>query len=173
MIFLLFHYIIIAAKTQEKRLSIYSIVSFLCWQRLTFPGSFPPSIISDAELNFCVRYGDRWTLCSIVTNSSLRTLFAFFFPSSAILTLPSFVNWIMQKICSSPFFTYLYILFSFCFWSSPRPISINQLNMSPCLHLWPIYHIVYVGSYLHYAMGDLILRGASRLDAFSVYPVRT
>ena len=33
------------------------------------------------------------------------------------------------------------------FRSSPRPISIGQLNMLPYLHLRPIYHIVYVGSY--------------------------
>ena len=41
---------------------------------------------------------------------------------------------------------------------SPRPISIGQLNMLPCVHLRPINHIVYVGSYLHDAMGNLILR---------------
>ena len=29
------------------------------------------------------------------------------------------------------------------------------------------------GALLAYAMGNLILKGASRLDAFSVYPVRT
>ncbi len=56
------------------------------------------------------------------------------------------------------------------FWISPRPISTNQLNMLPCFHLWPIYLVVFKGSYL---LGYLILRGASRLDAFSVYPLRT
>ena len=59
------------------------------------------------------------------------------------------------------------------FWSSPRPISTAQLNMLPCLHPLPIYHIVFVGSYLLIAMGNLILKEASRLDAFSVYPFRT
>ena len=44
--------------------------------------------------------------------------------------------------------------------------------MLPCLHSVPIYLIVSKGSYC-LRMGYLILRGASRLDAFSVYPFRT
>ena len=56
--------------------------------------------------------------------------------------------------------------------SSPRSISIAQLNMLPCLHLRPINHVVYMGPY-SLRMGYLILRWASRLDAFSVYPFRT
>ena len=54
-----------------------------------------------------------------------------------------------------------------------RSISIHQLNALPHLHLEPIYLIVYKGSYFLEGMGYLILRGASRLDAFSVYPCRT
>ena len=49
-----------------------------------------------------------------------------------------------------------------------RTISTGQLNMLPCLHLRPIDEIVYLGS-----QGYLVLRGASRLDAFSGYPVRS
>jgi hypothetical protein len=56
---------------------------------------------------------------------------------------------------------------------SPRPIRIRQLNTLLCLHLGPIYLVIYKGSYSHEGMGNLILRGASRLDAFSAYPVRT
>ena len=56
---------------------------------------------------------------------------------------------------------------------SPRPISMRWLNMSPCLHLAPINLIVFEGSYSFEMMGYLILRSASRLDAFSVYPFRT
>ena len=33
-----------------------------------FPGSRPPSIVGAHELNFCVRYGNRWTLMAINTN---------------------------------------------------------------------------------------------------------
>ena len=57
-------------------------------------------------------------------------------------------------------------------WSSPRPISNSQLHTLLCFHLCPIYLVVFKGSYF-FRMGYLILRGASRLDAFSVYPVRT
>ena len=53
---------------------------------------------------------------------------------------------------------------------SPRPISIRQLHALLHFHLEPIYLILFKGSYL---LGYLILRGASRLDAFSVYPCRT
>ena len=56
-----------------------------------------------------------------------------------------------------------------CFWSSFRPISSSQLHASLHFHLCPIYLIVSKGS-LTFLPGDLILRGASRLDAFSVYP---
>ena len=53
---------------------------------------------------------------------------------------------------------------------SPRPISTRQLNALPHLHSVPINLVVFKGSYFR-RMGYLILRGASRLDAFSVYPV--
>ena len=54
---------------------------------------------------------------------------------------------------------------------SVRPISTCWLNVSPRLHLRPINLVVYKGSYRK--GGYLILRTASRLDAFSVYPNRT
>ena len=48
-----------------------------------------------------------------------------------------------------------------------RTISTGQLNALLHLHLRPIDEMVYLGS-----QGYLVLRGASRLDAFSGYPVR-
>ena len=62
-------------------------------------------------------------------------------------------------------------LFS-AFWSSPRPISNSQLHTLLYFHLCPIYLILFQGSY-SLKLGYLILGGASRLDAFSVYPFRT
>ena len=56
------------------------------------------------------------------------------------------------------------------FRSSPRPISTGQLSASPRLHSRPINHVVYMGPYSINWMGYLILRMASRLDAFSAYP---
>ena len=49
-----------------------------------------------------------------------------------------------------------------------RAISTSQLKALLLLHLWPIDVVVF-----HGPQGDLVLKGASRLDAFSGYPVRT
>ena len=55
---------------------------------------------------------------------------------------------------------------------SPRPISIGQLRTLLHFHLRPINLVVFQGSYL-LRVGDLILGSVSRLDAFSVYLIRT
>ena len=55
----------------------------------------------------------------------------------------------------------------------PRRISTGQLNPSQGLHLRPIYPVVSGTPYFLYETGYLILKSASRLDAFSGYPVRT
>ena len=57
--------------------------------------------------------------------------------------------------------------------SSPRSISIAQLNTLLHLHLRPIKLVVYERPYSFKMMGYLILRCTSRLDAFSVYHIRT
>ena len=57
--------------------------------------------------------------------------------------------------------------------SSPRSISIGQLNTLLCLHPRPIKLVVYERPYSFEMMGYLILRCTSRLDAFSVYYIRT
>ena len=49
-----------------------------------------------------------------------------------------------------------------------RAISTGQLNALLRLHLRPIDEVVYLGP-----QGYLVLRGASRLDAFSGYPFRS
>jgi hypothetical protein len=60
-----------------------------------------------------------------------------------------------------------------CVWLrriSPRPISTRQLHALPRFHPGPINLVFFQGSYI---LGNLILRRASRLDAFSAYPSRT
>src|SRR5690606_14713546 len=57
--------------------------------------------------------------------------------------------------------------------SSPRPISTGKLRALLPLHLRPIDLVIYEGSYPVDPVGDLVLGGASRLDAFSAYPGRT
>ena len=57
--------------------------------------------------------------------------------------------------------------------SSPRPISTGLLQVLPPFQIRPINLVVYQGSYSLKGMGELISRPASRLDAFSGYPIRT
>jgi hypothetical protein len=57
--------------------------------------------------------------------------------------------------------------------TSPRPISTSQLHTLPRFHFWPINPVVYWGPYPVNPVGDLILKRASRLDAFSGYHSRT
>ena len=74
-----------------------------------------------------------------------------------------------KQACSESFL--LHPAASSASWSSPHPISNSQLHVLPHFHLCPIYLVVFKGVYF-FRMGYLILRGASRLDAFSVYPFR-
>ncbi len=62
---------------------------------------------------------------------------------------------------------------SFTSRSSPRPISTAWLHALLRFHPRPIYLVVCKGSYQLLAVGIFVLRTASRLDAFSVYPLRT
>ncbi len=52
------------------------------------------------------------------------------------------------------------------------PVSTGKLNALPRLHCQPIDLVVYKGPFV-LLQGYLILRQASRLDAFSGYPFRT
>ena len=73
--------------------------------------------------------------------------------------------------CTQTFHPNLLPFPTLTFWSSPRPISSSQLHALRHFHPCPIYLVVFKGVYF-FRMGYLILRGASRLDAFSVYPFR-
>ena len=54
-------------KTNERlEPCLTSVVS--CWRIPIFPGRLQPSIFGTTELNFCVRNGNRWTLCVNLTN---------------------------------------------------------------------------------------------------------
>src|SRR5207244_13615402 len=59
------------------------------------------------------------------------------------------------------------------FKSRPRAISTAQLNTLQCLHRPPIKVVVSDRPYSLEGMGALISRWASRLDAFSGYPIQT
>ena len=127
---------------------------FLLRHRPIFPGGCPPSIFGTNELNYCVRNGNRWILAVINTDYLLRKTLKTEKDAERIILLSRRERKIGKR-------------------SSPRPISTRKLNVSPRLHIEPINLVVYKGSYLLKAMGYLILGTASRLDAFSVYPIRT
>ena len=114
-----------------------------------FTCSHPHTIVGTHELNFCVRNGNRWTLMAINTNYSRL------YPE----------NW-------TPYLCY-------ALWkalepailcrTSPRLISIGQLNTSRCVHLRPINDIVYVEPYSlkderSYLRGSFTLRCFQRLS---------
>ena len=56
-----------------------------------------------------------------------------------------------------------------------KPSAISTAQLRPLLdfHLRPIKQVVFLRPYPVHPVGDLILGGASRLDAFSAYPCRT
>jgi len=54
----------------------------------------------------------------------------------------------------------------------PSTVRTAQLKALLPLHMRPINLVVFQGSFV-LRQPSLILRGASRLDAFSVYPCRT
>src|SRR5262245_50608348 len=59
-----------------------------------------------------------------------------------------------------------------CSKSRPRAISTAPLSALLRVHVPPIDVVVYHGPYSLEGMGGLILRWASRLDAFSGYPIQ-
>ncbi len=65
--------------TIHSSLSLEFIGLSHTWRRLTFPGSYPPSIISAEELNFRVRDGNGCVLFAIATRSSPNPIFRVFF----------------------------------------------------------------------------------------------
>ena len=70
---------------EHKKTDILLDICFICWHLPIVPGRLQPSIFGTNELNFCVRYGNRWTLSVINTNYSLvfiLPLFEKFIPSS-------------------------------------------------------------------------------------------
>ena len=82
------YFVFFSLNTKDNDFSvvIFSIYSFR--QLSTFPGSHPPSIIDVKELNFCVRYGNRWILLAIVTESVCVTNTNICSVTSCVVFLP-------------------------------------------------------------------------------------
>ena len=136
-------------------------------QRPIFPDRLQSSIVGAGELNFCVRYENRWDLTANVTamvynqlaldiSCSVYILYTFF-----LIPVNFFSQWIHNCIAlftSSSLgsaksliqlvsYTIKFVFLLNLLRSSPRPISIGQLNTLLYLHPRPINLIVFEGSY--------------------------
>ena len=128
-----------------------------------FPGRLQPSIVSRSELNFRVRDGNGWTLALISTNCQHSSI-----PSCRLMCN-----------CLHPENRTMYR----CVWRRLRlPAQIvgqalGLLVPVSCIHYCTSTSGLSTRSSLWaltpYWMRDLILGRVSRLDAFSVYLVRT
>ena len=129
-------------------------------RRPILPGRHQPGTFGAEKLNFCVRDGNRWDLLAIITGNlgifrTLKTsywslapeIFEIVFGLSTGLTF-AFLDQALDRLVLTTF----------------RITALTASTYQPCR---------LQGVLLAYAMGYLFLRGASRLDAFSVYPVRT
>ena len=56
----------------KQKKDTYLDILYQFRQRLTFPGSRPPSIISAKELNYCVRDGNRCPFCFTVEETTVQ-----------------------------------------------------------------------------------------------------
>ena len=132
-----------------------SLATCFCFARVRIIGTLVP---------FCVIGNSKEFLITQKTVVHFCTTVFFIYLQNCTLNFFYFLSFILQEITSS------YLSLTITFWLSPRPISNSQLHVLLRFHLCPIYLVVFKGSY-YLRMGYLILRGASRLDAFSVYPV--
>jgi hypothetical protein len=117
-------------------------------RRPTLPGGCPPSTIGPGRLNFSVRNGKRCLPAGMTAELSKAPADSPRHPQNSIATQPVFK-------------------------SRPRAISTGPLNTLLCLHVPPIKVVVSDRPYSLEGMGALISRWASRLDAFSGYPIQT
>ena len=136
------------------------------------PGKCSSYTLKTAYKKFCHHPFNLSTFClessrsvSQSTSKSFAFLSVFAPRISQSIRLPQ-----PRNVPIPPLFLPSLLLCSLRSWSCPRPISSSQLHVLPHFHLCPIYLVVFKGSY-YFTQGYLILRGASRLDAFSVYPV--
>ena len=132
-----------------------SLATCFCFARVRIIGTLVP---------FCVIWNSRKVHITQKTVVHFCTTVFFIYLQNCTLNFFYSLSFILQEITSS------YLSLTITFWLSPRPISNSQLHVLLRFHLCPIYLVVFKGSY-YLRMGYLILRGASRLDAFSVYPV--
>ena len=132
------------------RAPLWGALSRLIRRRPTLPGPCGPSTIGAERLNCSVRNGKRCIPLAMTTGNCER------FGGRRSRAHPQ--NSIAVAMFSK---------------SRPRIISTGLLNALLRLHIPPINLVVSQDPYSLKGMGELISRWASRLDAFSGYPIQT
>ena len=120
----------------------------LCQHRPILPDRRRSSIVGVIELNCRVRNGNGWTLNTNDTDYLVHL--QGFEPGTHWLRVSCSTNWAKGAFPGFPYavpskLNKTRISYSFC--SSPRSISISQLNALPHLHLWPIKLVVFKWPY--------------------------
>ena len=120
------------------------------------------STIGATALNFRVREGTGCFACALATKPNKNPARHFCLANQRFD--------LFRRSTSCPSFVYAFLVWLSFTGSDQanRAISTGQLNALLHLHLRPIDVVVF-----HGPQGYLVLRGASRLDAFSGYPFRT
>ena len=128
----------------------------------------------DDVSSLITRQRARFTIRLFLPLQCLTSVFGMGTGMTTALSSPDLSELLPWKLNNfSDSFYKSFLLVGVLAWINLRPISISQLNTSLCLHPWPIYLVVFKGSYPFYMMGNLILESVSHLDAFSAYPVRS
>ena len=157
-------------RNKPDRMYIYIRSVLVFRRRLIFPGAGAPSIVSAKELNFCVRYGYRWDLFAITTGNCQGLQ-----PQNFTLRFARLKN---APSCTIPVHTFLlYSSASHLTSLVLRDQALDRLVLASS-HVTVFTPPTYLPCSLHgvllpFGMAYLFLRSVSRLDAFSVYPIRT
>jgi hypothetical protein len=120
-------------------------------RRPTLPGACAPSTIGAGGLNFSVRNGKRCIPAAM---------------TAQVVEVPA--ARVYERVQPSK----LHSSSRRCSKSRPRAISTAPLSALLRVHVPPIDVVIFHGPYSLEGMGGLISRWASRLDAFSGYPIQ-
>ena len=155
-------------------------------RRHHLPGRCQPSTISAWRLNFCVRDGNRWDPPAIVTGNRMRRLRLLAFCSLALPSLRTLKTTQELNLTQRFLFAFRFLPLRFASAFQRLRFFLSLLYSDQALdrlvsassRITALSPLTYLPCRLQgvlpaCAVAVLFLRWASRLDAFSVYPIRT
>ena len=153
---------------KKKEHTLLCALSFWNRHRHTLPGRVQPSTICADELNFCVRYENRWDLIAIDWDLiAIDTGIVERSTGGARLHIHNCIAESLLCITGFRLVVKLYLIEALGLLVSVS--STHYCAYTPDLStLWSTRGLTQIA-----LLGYLILRLVSRLDAFSVYPIRT